>query len=171
MKSQSQKIPAIILMLLIAVPILLPLVYEFQKWEIKKHMFELIKKTELQTVLVPAQDVVWMDKHEIWINEQMFDIASVQIRDGIYTFTGMYDSEETEVVKKQMQPTQTGKEQQQLLGHILKLILAPCIHPEVFQGNTNISVPVLSPHWTASLMRTLKEIATPPPRLHRNHIA
>lgn len=58
-----------------------------------------LKYQTLQTVIVSENEVVWMDKHEIWVNNSMFDIHTKKLESGIYTFTGLYDKDETMLVE------------------------------------------------------------------------
>ena len=62
----------------------------------------MLESHDLQTVVVAERDVRWMDDHEIWVNGSMFDIRTKTLSAGVYTFTGMYDADETELVKQQM---------------------------------------------------------------------
>lgn len=81
-----------------------------------------LESNALQTVVIPAEKVIWMDDHEIWINESMFDIRTRKLEDDIYTFTGMYDAEETALVLKQQKTTKKQSDQDKLLIQILNCL-------------------------------------------------
>lgn len=60
-----------------------------------------------------------MDDHEIWVNEHMFDIHSKKLENGTYTFTGLYDEEETRLVKKHKDATEKNSGESQLLTRLI----------------------------------------------------
>lgn len=74
----------------------------------------------LQTIVLAEKDVVWMDKHEIWVNELMFDIRTSKLENGIYTFTGHYDEQETILVKQQKDATGKNQSENKLLSQLIK---------------------------------------------------
>ena len=67
---------------------------------IHHEMKEKLKTGQLVTLTVPEKEVVWMDKHEILYQGHMFDIGSRSLENGIYTFKGVFDKKETELVNK-----------------------------------------------------------------------
>ena len=54
----------------------------------------------LQTVQQKAQDVRWAKPgKEIWVGNSLFDIKTAVLKDGRYTFTGLFDKDETQLVR------------------------------------------------------------------------
>lgn len=128
-------------------------------------MKQKLEKQVLQTVVIPEKDVTWMDKHEIWVNEQMFDISSVKFENGIYTFTGLYDEEETYIVKREKEAKKKKKFDDTLLTQFFK-----CIQNSFFSNNAETLEPICFSDHNSSLaiagpVTQFKEILTPPPRL------
>ncbi len=164
MKNNRRKIISGFFLLLGLAPILFLLLVVLQKREIRERMKEKLETEKLQTIVLPEEKVIWMDKHEIWVNEHMFDIHSKKLENGIYTFTGLYDEDETELVKKERKATGNSTEQNKLLAQFFK-------HLPVY-NDTDISYLNLSiTHNTFNLFASqnsisqFKEIITPPPQV------
>lgn len=123
-----------------------------------------LEQKDLQTVILPENEVVWMDKHEIWINDHMFDIHNRKLENGVYTFTGLYDEAETILVKKERDATGKSKEENKLLSQLFK-----CIHT-IFYTRSATFDSLASPHYynvcfvTGGPIAQFREIPTPPPR-------
>jgi hypothetical protein len=81
-----------------------------------------MKEGRLQTVVISEKEVIWMDKHEIWVNEMMFDIHSKELKDGMFIFKGMYDLEETILVKKQKATSEKNAESHKLLTQFFQYL-------------------------------------------------
>ncbi|RYF90701.1 MAG: hypothetical protein EOO03_03075 [Chitinophagaceae bacterium] len=171
MKKVSQYITAYALLFLVMVPLCLPVYHFFAKLNIKKQMMELLQERPLQRVRVASEDVVWMDKHEIWVNEQMFDIASVELRDGVYYFTGLYDEAETAIVKQQME-TQ-GKSTEEAWGYLVvtKWLNNACIPPAYHIQTFKSYIPYSFPLQSGKIPQISAHVITPPPRYTTYHIA
>jgi len=108
--------------------------------------------------------VIWMDKHEIWINEHMFDIHSKKLENGIYTFTGLYDEDETELVKKERKATGNSAEQNKLLAQFFKHLPA-FYDTAIVDLNISISDRYFNLFASQNSISQFREIITPPPQL------
>jgi hypothetical protein len=86
-------------------------------------MREKLKTEQLQKLAIPENEVVWMDDHEIWVNEHMFDIHSSKLENGVYHFTGLYDEAETELVKAHRETEGKDNDDDKALTQIFKLVL------------------------------------------------
>ena len=170
MKTLVPKIIVVCLLLLMATPMLVPVWYKLQQWDIKKQMVGLLKERQLQTLRLAAKDVVWMDKHEIWVNEQMFDVASSVLIDGTYTFTGLYDAEETKFVNKQMKAGAEDSKQQQRTIQIVKWLNFQYIVNEPITGYTRLASKISYPLVSIKISTVFKKLTTPPPRALAYHI-
>lgn len=59
-------------------------------------MKEKLEKLSLHTIVIAEKDVTWVKtKKEIWYEGRMFDIKKTSLKGGQYTFTGLFDEEET----------------------------------------------------------------------------
>ena len=65
----------------------------------------------LQTVVQPENEVIWMDNDEIWVNNRLFDIKNKKLENGIYSFIGLFDEDETKL--KEIERNTSGKNKEQ----------------------------------------------------------
>lgn len=144
-------------------PLLFILVISIKKEEIRHRMKEELEKGHLQTVIIPENEVVWMDRHEIWVNNSMFDISTKELENGVYTFTGLYDEEETLLVEQERNATGETREENILLTQLFKSLPEFCgQHKEGFDPLS------LDAHYRSYLstlrVHPFREILTPPPQ-------
>ena len=76
-------------------------------------MKEQLEEQLLQTITLQVKDIQWAKaEKEIWLHNRLFDIKSSSYHNGIYTFTGLYDDDETLLItqlqKNQEQENNTG---------------------------------------------------------------
>ena len=118
---------------------------------------------ELHTVVIPESEVIWMDKHEIWVNNSMFDIQTKELENGIYTFTGLYDEEETILVEKERNETGKADEKNKLLARLFKNL--PVFFDQQDENSTSLSNHDNYGSWLSSgITDPFREILLPPPR-------
>lgn len=68
-----------------------------------------MEEKKLQTVVVDSDKVIWREAgREVTIDGEYFDLVSWNLTDGKYTFTGVYDEEETAVVNLLQKQSETG---------------------------------------------------------------
>jgi hypothetical protein len=127
-KKLITKIACALFILLWLMPLLAVISFDIKKNIIQTRMREKLGMENLQTIKIAEKDVIWMDKHEIWVNEHMFDIHSKELQDGFYIFTGLYDEDETELVLDQHKNSEKNQEQSQLLSQLFK-----CLHSVFYQ--------------------------------------
>jgi len=61
-------------------------------------MEEKLENSQLQTIVIPVSDVQWYEENkEIIVGGKLFDIKSVVYQDGVASFTGLYDDQETNI--------------------------------------------------------------------------
>jgi hypothetical protein len=85
-------------------------------------MKEKLESENLQTITIAENKVVWMDKNEIWINNSMFDIHSKILKNGVYTFTGLYDEKETLLVEKHKRSSEKNNNENKLISQLFKCL-------------------------------------------------
>lgn len=127
-------------------------------------MKEKLESQHLQTIVLPENEVVWMDKHEIWINNSLFDIHTKRTENGMYTFTGLYDDDETILVEQERNAAGKNNEQNKLLAQFFKCLPAFYNQPDKIYDLT------LLHHCFVSLIsqnpvNQFREILTPPPQM------
>ena len=146
------------------VPLLAVLFVLVKKHDIRHRMKEQLKSHSLQTIILPENEVVWMDDHEIWVHESMFDIRTKKLEQGIYTFTGMYDSEETELVSRQKENSEKNDPDTELLRHLFATLHTLFITPGSDPFDHSIQVVNFLAN-DRGLALPVHEILTPPPRV------
>lgn len=129
-------------------------------------MREQLEKKSLLTVTIEEDDVLWIKKEkEIWVNNRMFDIKYSRHENGAYTFTGLYDNDETMLVKQlhksQQEENNAGNK---MLLQLFRLLQTPCIHqPDIFFPGIG-SAFLYWPTVNTSLPSQYIAITTPPPQ-------
>jgi hypothetical protein len=164
-KPAIKKIISLFFILLGLAPLLYIPIITVKKYEIRCQMKEKLEKQTLQTIILPEEEVIWMDKHEIWVNDHMFDIRSKKLENGIYTFTGLYDEDETILVMKEKKAMGKDKEENKILTQFFQ-----CIHTVFYnQLAGTYSLAFLNNHISSLIsggaVAQFKEILTPPPQV------
>ena len=123
-----------------------------------------MEQEELQTIVVDEHLVEWREKNrEVTINGEYFDLTSWRLEDGKYTFSGVFDEEETAVMEL------LGKQNQFWNSIISLLLIGQCFAAFV--------VYYLYPLYFTSLRKSFsiflnyydflfKKIISPPPRVY-----
>ena len=163
-KNTTQKITGFLFILLGLAPLLFILFITLRKEQVRYRMKQELKYQTLQTVIVPESEVIWMDKHEIWVNNSMFDIHTKKLESGIYTFTGLYDKDETMLVEMERNAAGKNKEQNRLLVRLFKSLPFFCSQLNDIQSPTNQSSPN-NPVILKISLHPFREIPTPPPQI------
>ncbi|MBL0304944.1 MAG: hypothetical protein IPQ25_02605 [Chitinophagaceae bacterium] len=164
MRTKAKQISGIFFTLLGLVPLLFILLITLKKHDIRHRMKEKIGQQQLQTIVLSEAEVIWMDKHEIWVNNSMFDIHTKNLDTGIYTFTGLYDEEETMLVEKERTAAGENNDQTKLLAQLFKCLPVFCnqdtdIVDLNFQYNSYNQIVHPNPIYQ------FREILTPPPKV------
>lgn len=107
-------------------PLLFTVFIAVKELDIRQRMEKKLGSQELQTLLIPANEVNWMDTHEIWVNNHLFDIQSKKLENGIYVFTGLVDEEETILVENERKATGKNNDQHRLLVQLFKSLSVYC---------------------------------------------
>lgn len=121
---------------------------------------------KLQTIKLAEEDVIWMDDHEIWVNESMFDIHSKKTENGFITFTGLYDEEETLLVKREQNQEERDQDKNKVIISLLN-----CIQHVYYNRSVDITFETHPqsrefPFWSSGDLQQHYDIVTPPPRWH-----
>jgi hypothetical protein len=145
-------------------PVIFTLLFLYKQQLIRHEMKEKLEISLLQTITINEKDVVWMDDHEIWVNEHMFDIQTKKLENGIYTFTGLYDEEETNLVKKHKDTTEKNNEKNQLLSSLFQLLQSVFIEDDANSLNTDLIMAEYRPLILQHMASPFINILTPPPQ-------
>jgi hypothetical protein len=95
-----------LLLLFAAIPLFYAFIFRVQQLAIHQKMKKNLESRLLHTVSLAEKDVHWIGEgKEILINGQLFDIRSSVFVNGYYSFTGLFDKEET-ILVNQLEKTQ-----------------------------------------------------------------
>lgn len=97
----TRKIAGIFLLLSGCVPLFFALFFRLQQHRIRHEMEERLQAHLLHSITILDNNVQWLEKgKEILVDGRMFDIKSYKYENNIYTFTGLFDNEETALVNR-----------------------------------------------------------------------
>lgn len=163
MSNLKQKISSLFFTGLGLVPLLFILILGIKKHDIRNRMKQKLESQSLQTLQLREDEVTWMDEQEIWVHNSMFDIHTKKLERGVYTFTGLYDREETRLVELERNAAGKKKEENKLLVQLFKSLPGFCVQ---HNGITSLTVPVTrsSPYLSRLPVSQYREIPTPPPQ-------
>lgn len=153
-----------IFLLVVLAPLSYALTVVVKEQVIHRQMRSKLGRDQLLTITLKVDEVVWMDKHEILVDGYMFDISSRKLENGVYTFTGLFDKEETELVKNHQGHHDRSKDgQTQLLQSVFSLT---AITPEASAAETHfINHSCIYPaDLTLRIQSPVLDQLTPPPQ-------
>ncbi|MBN8668971.1 MAG: hypothetical protein J0M30_15850 [Chitinophagales bacterium] len=155
---------AFLFLLVVLAPLSYAITVVVKEQMIHWKMRDKLGRDQLLTITLKADDVVWMDKHEILVDGYMFDISTRKLENGVYTFTGLFDKEETSLVKNHQGHHDRSKDSQtQLLQSIFSLT---AITPEASAAETHfINHSCIYPAYlTLRIQSPVLDQLTPPPQ-------
>lgn len=166
MKTTNLRLLSFFLLGLAALPLAAGIVMQIQQQHIRSRMKEKLEKQYLHTVILPTKEVKWIKPgKEIWLNGKMFDIKTVAFENNSYTFTGLYDHEETLLVLRfEENHRQQDNNGLKLLYQLWQLLQTPYDQEAREQHCSLIFKPdFVNPQQSAFNSRQ-PDIVTPPPR-------
>ena len=114
------------MLLLTAAPLFAIFLIQQQQKKIQYEMKDRLEEQWLLTVSVFQEDVHWIKPgKEIWLKGRMFDIKSSNIKNGTYTFTGLYDEDETMLVKQLQKNQPENTAGNKVLAQLFQLLMSP----------------------------------------------
>src|SRR5690348_6509709 len=91
----QKKIPAFIMLLAVAAPLLFFAGFWIKQKLVEHEMEERLETASLQTVTVKINDLQWLKKNkEVVIEGKLFDVRSYTTKGNTVTLTGLYDKDE-----------------------------------------------------------------------------
>lgn len=122
-KGSAKHITTGFLLVLAAMPLVYILFARVHQQSIRHMMKERLESQILQTVVLPEEEILWVkDGKEILVNGRMFDIRSAYLQNGEYVFTGLYDDDETQLLKQLQNNQQKSNSEDQLLVHLFQFL-------------------------------------------------
>lgn len=164
-KPVIKKITSILFILLGFTPLLFVLFFAIKQQSIRHRMKVRMEEQSLFTISIADNEIHWLIKgKELWIQGRLFDIKSIEYKDGIATLHGLYDEEETTLYYAFNEAWQKNcSDQNQLLSELFE-----CLQDVYFSHHTAIPTLADKQHHIAALSPKLlsqfKTILTPPPQ-------
>lgn len=131
---------------------------------IRYEMKEKLEKEFLHTIIVPREQVTWMDLNkEIIVGDKLFDVNSFSEKNGLCFFIGLFDAEET-ALNDLLEKDTDDKNENELLEQLFQCLQSPCInvsfdHGLIADQNNICTFPIL-----LYIPSPFINISTPPPQ-------
>ena len=130
-------------------------------------MEERMKEQSLSAITLAENEIHWVKEgKEIWIQGELFDVKSIEYKDGMVILHGLYDKEETTLYNTfNKEWEKNGLDQRQLLS-----LLFESLQDIYFSHHTNSPILTSKQHHIAALsspklLSQFKTILTPPPQV------
>jgi hypothetical protein len=162
-----KKIYTLFLLLLCCLPFFFYALFNIQQIRIQHLMKERLENQSLRQLVIAEQDIQWVNEgREILVDGKMFDIKTFHLEKGVYHISGLYDEEETSLVKqleKQQQSNTTS-------GNKILVQFIQLFQSNLSQDfNSGCLLPTLSNNHAAekdwSLASGSVAVLTPPPQM------
>lgn len=125
MKHLHKQIIALLLLLVAAVPLFFSLKFVVQEELIQQSVEEKMKLKTLQTITVAKAEIVWVKAgKEILLDEKFFDVKQFQIKDGMVTLTGYFDTEEDDLVSSYKKQTEKNNQDNPFNNSVIKFLFS-----------------------------------------------
>ena len=165
LKTAVRRIAPFVLLLLAVLPLFYALFIQMQQMALHHKMKEKLETGLLHSITVKKEQVHWItDGKEIMVEGRMFDIKSSHFQNGICTFEGLYDGEETDLMEQLQKNQHSDSSNSKQLVQLFQLLQT------LFSNSSGeeISVTaVLSPEFPvfhSSLSSQFISLFTPPPQ-------
>lgn len=167
MDAPTRKITAVFLLVLVLAPVAFMFVCHVRQQAIQHRMKERLEEQLLQAIVLNKDDIHWFKPgKEIMIENRLFDVKHIEeLSDGTTRFTGLYDEEETLLVKrlKQSRDEESDKNTRQFVSFFLHLQGLPVGEMEA----EPLPVALLNRHHSfddLNITSPFRGILTPPPQ-------
>lgn len=103
---------------IMCLPGILCVYYEVAQFQVREEMEEKLEHEKLQELQIAVAEIQWYKEgKEILINGSLFDIKTMEVKEGIAFISGLYDKQES-VIKDQLKSLQQKQEKEQNTGKI-----------------------------------------------------
>jgi hypothetical protein len=118
-----RKITYVVSAIVMLSPLLYPVLIQVKQLQLKRQARERLEKQSLQKIMLAKNDFHWVEgKKEISINGNLFDVKSFRIENGIYYFTGLFDTKETFIVNRINETWNHDKKTSQVLTELFRML-------------------------------------------------
>ena len=163
MKLTARQIASFFLAAVWFTPLLFILVTTIEERLVHHRMMEKMELESVREIVVPSGQVTWLDDNEVWIAGHMFDVKSFRLQNGIYTFKGLFDEEETRLMLQLDESTGKNKEENKQLSQFFEWVPMPERNNENLVRFFRNNIRVFPSLQAAFFEQLLRAVLTPPP--------
>jgi hypothetical protein len=165
-KTIIQKISSLYLLIAAIIPFAFILFLQVKQQVIRHKMKENLEQHFLKTISLSPEEVQWIKAgKEILVGGKMFDVKSFYKEDGQYKFTGLFDEEETALVKQLEESSKKGNEPgNRILTNLFQLLQLVYSNENEYQFAKLSSKTISFYHFNTHLTALYKKVPTPPPQ-------
>jgi hypothetical protein len=151
--------------LLMLLPVCWFAALQIQQHVVQQEMLERLERAELETLSIPVASLIWYKKNkEILVNNQLFDVKSIRVVDGIAEIRGLFDIKEN-AIKKALSATGNHQQTGKLAGKFIALVLLHKYHSILTPANPDALNPVHFIPLKTNYNAPFRDHFTPPPRM------
>lgn len=124
-----------------------------------------MEQAELHTIILANNEIQWAKAgKEIWVDGKMFDIKSIEHKNGITIFKGLFDEEET-LLKDNLRSNweKNQAKQNQLISQLFQCLNGIYFEHAIYQLNSIDKSTIAFTYYASRLQNSFLEIPTPPP--------
>lgn len=165
MRTAFRNIISFIFLILGLSPILFVLFFALQQHSIRYQMKEKMEQAALHTIMLADNEIQWAKAgKEIWVEGKMFDIKSIEHKEGITIFNGLFDEDET-LLKQNLKANfeKDQAKQNQLFSQLFQSLQGIYFENSIYHLNSNNKSTISFTHYTSRLHSNFLETPTPPP--------
>lgn len=166
MQQLNRKIIALFLLVLVLAPLSYLCLSEIRQQQIRNEMREKLEEESLQTLVLEAAAVKWFEPgREILIGDRLFDIKeTLAISNEHIAFTGLYDEDETRLVKQLNETRENDISYIQTLASLFQLLNGADLQGQLFSLGSCTIVTTHACKYNSPLPVVYHNRHTPPPQ-------
>lgn len=164
----SRKYIGLFLLLIASIPTLLIILFSTNKIYIRKKMKAKLEKEILVSIQINSRELQWIKKDkEILFEGRLFDIKSIQLKGDSYFITGLFDDDETALIKNFEKHQRNGNSSEGITLIYTQLVhLLQSVYIETLDPDLRIATDIIHFYSSAfiALPKLFKPVLTPPPQ-------
>lgn len=144
-------------------PLLFTIFFLIKQQIIRHEMKERLEKEMPHTIVIPKEEVIWFKYNkEIRVGDKLFDVKSYSESNGLVSFIGLYDTEETAL--NDLMEKNTDEKKGNDLTQLFQWLQSPCVNLAFDSGIANINIKAISFPILLNISSPFINIPTPPPQ-------
>lgn len=164
----SRKISLTLLLMTISVPVIFCYYFSIQQQIVKQHMYEALEQKELQTLVIPTEEIEWFEKgKELLINGALFDVKEYHFENGVLIAKGLYDAKETELkasLERSMNDSPFDAGSSKIISKLLSQVFSDHNHLLIDTSGVLSHIKTSYPTYSYKLANSDISLPHPPPK-------